>query len=205
MKKENRLYNCSQPIIGITGGIGTGKSSVAKIFKAKGQLIIDADSIVKRIYQKQSTITWLLDHLPEVITKENTIDFKKFRKIFFSETKTKELIESFIYPQMSSIFLSDIKDSPTIIFYDVPLLFEKKLNLKIDKSIVVSCSDEIQIQRVCKRDNISRELAINIISQQMPLQEKINMCDYHIDNSATLEDLENNSLEILEKIKKDII
>ncbi len=205
MKKENRLYSCHIPIVGITGGIGTGKSSVANFFFEKKQLVIDADAIVKEIYQKSSTIDWLQVNLPEVVNENREIDFEIFRKVFFSNQETKKMIESFIYPQMESIFTSKISSQAQMIFYDVPLLFEKKINLKVDKSLVVSCDKEIQIQRVCKRDRISRELAENIISQQMSLEEKVKLCDYHINNSLSLKELKSNSYQILEKIQKDIL
>jgi len=204
MKKENRLYNCPLPIVGITGGIATGKSTVSEFYRLKDQTVIDADFIVKRIYQKSSTLDWLQEKLPYVLDNK-IINFKKLREVFFNNEDIKNLIEAFIYPQMESIFLNDVDKNAQIIFYDVPLLFEKKINLKIDKSLVVSCKQDIQIQRVCKRDKISSELASKIIAQQMPLKNKVKLCDYHIDNSFDLETLKKNSYLVLEEIQKDII
>lgn len=181
---ESRLYQVDCPVIGLTGGIATGKSTVSKILEDKGLAVICADKLVKEVYQSQKTIDHLKSHYPSVL-KAKEIDFSKLRELFFGDKKIQEDVEKLIYSQMPETFLkkyNSFKD-PQILIYDVPLLFEKGLDKLVDVTVTVYCPVEVQLERLIIRDGISEELARNIISKQMPIDEKAKKSDIIIDNS----------------------
>ncbi len=197
---KNRLYNLQKPIIGVTGGIATGKTTVCNFIKESGELVLNADHIVKEIYQQQITKDWLQNNFHEVIDQDK-INFSKLRKLFFSDSSFQEKIENFIYPKMKNIFLSKVDDSAEVVFYDVPLLFEKKLNEKVDCSLLIYCNPQEQIRRVCKRDNIDENLANKIIEKQIPINDKKEISDYVFDNSKRYENINEIKDQILSLVK----
>ncbi len=204
---KNRLYNIQVPLVGITGGIASGKSTISQIIRDQGHLVLDADKLIKEIYKLPTTLNWFEKHYPSV-SNDNKINFKILREMFFNDEETKKNIENFLHPQLKERFLSKISGKEKIIFYDVPLLFEKRINLLVDASLVVYCEQQEQIRRVCKRDKIDKELALKIISQQMSLEEKKELADYYINNSRQLTDLSSLKTEVLKitnKLSEDLI
>jgi dephospho-CoA kinase len=201
LDKDKRLYKISVPIIALTGGIGSGKTTVANLLESQGFPIINADNLVKSIYQKKSSIEFISKEFPECVHKDQ-INFKKLRELVFSFPEKKKLIENFIYPQMEEAFLNKTKElkEQKFIIYDVPLLFERGLNKLVDYVVLAYTDKEHQIQRVMQRDQISRELAQKIIEAQMSLDDKKNMSDYIVDNSRGLEELNTEVLELSSRI-----
>jgi dephospho-CoA kinase len=186
LSQKSRLYNLPVPIIGLTGGIATGKSTVAKILTSLGLPLIDADQLVKLIYQEDSTKEYFSKNYPEVIL-EDAINFPLLREKFFNDPKIKNEIENFIYQRLPGKFLEAYRslNNPAFVFYDVPLLFEKKLHEKIDLCVLVYAPKEIQKIRLQKRDGSSLDLVELILSNQMNIDEKKKLSDFIIDNSGT--------------------
>ena len=190
LETSQRLYETNLPIVGLTGGIATGKSTVSKIFKDLDHTVIDADQIVHEIYEQQETKNFLSQTVSKVINN-NKINFKLLRETFFSDPDIKTSIENYIYSQIPVHFTQKtISAKNAFIIYDCPLLFEKKIDQKVDLSICVYLDPKTQIQRLVKRDGISEELALKIINQQMPIEEKKKLCDLVIDNSESITKLE---------------
>lgn len=190
-KDENsRLYNIPCPIIGLTGGIATGKSTVTQMLKDLGHHVICADQLVKDVYKLDSTTDHIRNNFPNVMIN-GAIDFKKLRELVFSQNAVKEDIENLIYAQMPNMFKLHFSrlENPGFIFYDVPLLFEKKLDQLVDLKILVYCPREIQIKRLVARDGSSKELAEKIINSQIDIEAKKSLCDLVIDNSKDKEDI----------------
>ncbi|RPJ71497.1 MAG: dephospho-CoA kinase [Alphaproteobacteria bacterium] len=198
---ESRLYQIPVPIIGLTGGIGTGKSTVAEILREKNIPVIDADKLVKNIYQKAETLEFIAKHFPRALV-EGTINFKNLRETAFLDPLAKKLIEDFIYTYMPEEFKKAYAtfSNPQFIVYDVPLLFEKKLNELVDLSVCVYTPRETQIERIIARDKSSRELASKIIDNQMDIEEKKKLSDFVISNTSDLVDLKIS----VEQFLKDI-
>lgn len=191
--QSDRLYNLSVPVIGLTGGIATGKSTVSSKLREEGHPVICADSLVKEVYKSPETIDHLKDNYPNILNNQE-VDFKELRKAFFSDEKTQKDIEQLIYKQLPSMFLKfyeELKASAEVsyIVYDVPLLFEKGLDKLVDQKFVVYCPREQQIQRLINRDHIDKELAEKILLKQMPIEEKKELADFIIDNSKSRPDL----------------
>ncbi len=189
--EDTRLYQIPVPIIGLTGGIGTGKSTVADLFRKKGIPVIDADKLVKNIYLKPETHTFIKKNFPEAYHDEK-IDFRKIREIVFANQDSKELLENFIYSHMPFEFKQAFWEfnKPSFIVYDVPLLFEKKLHQLIDLSVCVYAPREVQIERLMSRDQIDRVLSENILANQIDIEEKKRLADFVIENISDLNKLE---------------
>lgn len=186
--KSHRLYEIDCPVIGLTGGIATGKSTASTELEKLGIPVICADKLVKEVYKDQSTIQFIRLTCPEAIDGNDIIDFKVLREIFFSDSDLKLKIETQIYSLMPAKFVERYQsfNNPNFIVYDVPLLFEKGLDLKVDVKALVYCPKEEQVKRLIKRDNISRELALKIISSQIDIEDKKKKCDVILDNSIDL-------------------
>jgi dephospho-CoA kinase len=200
-KSTDRLYQIPVPIIGLTGGIGTGKSSVANFLREKKIAVIDADKLVKNIYQKEKTKTFIAQHFPMAL-KNEVIDFSVLRKIVFEQTTAKKMIEDLIYADMPGEFKKAYEafDHPEFVVYDVPLLFEKGLDQFVDVSVCVYAPKRMQIERIVKRDQSSIELATKIINGQMDIEEKKSRSNFIIENVQGLEELKMKTEETLSNI-----
>lgn len=188
---HTRLHGLSLPLIGLTGGIASGKSSVSNHLKKLGFCIIDADVLIHKIYAKDQTKTYIKKVCPSAI-KESEIDFKILRKEFFDDKNLQNSIEQFLYKELPNAFADELAtyENPKFIIYDVPLLFEKDINLKVDLSVTVYAPRETQIKRLIKRDNISLDLGNTILDKQMSIELKKEKSDYCIDNSRNLLNLD---------------
>lgn len=202
MSKNNRLYNCSIPIIGITGNIASGKSTVSEIIRKNKFNVICADQLVKNIYQLKETFNFIEKIAPNSI-ENHRIDFLKLRTIFFNNQNIKNKIEQFIYLKLEGEFKKYIKMDDTICFYDIPLLFEKNLQQHFDQIILVTVSKETQIKRLENRDGINQDLIDKMINSQMPFDKKVPMSDYIINNDGNLTNLEDQTKQTLTKIRSN--
>ncbi|MCK5884630.1 MAG: dephospho-CoA kinase [Bacteriovoracaceae bacterium] len=200
--KNKRLYNFPIPIVGLTGGVATGKSTVSDILRELGYIVICADQLVKKIYSRPDTIAFIEELVP-VAVNNFKIDFHILREQFFSKKLIQESIESYIYNRMSEEFLSsahDAYDRPFVV-YDAPVLFEKGLNDLVDTTVCVYAPRDIQLKRLLHRDNNSEELANRILDGQMDIEEKRMGSDFVIQNTGTLEELKQRSEYIFKTIQ----
>lgn len=196
----NRLYNLTIPIIGITGGIASGKSSFSKLIADLGELVICADNIVKEIYSKSETKKYIKEIAPVAIDQSGEINFKKLRELFFNNNQIKINIEQFIHPKIEPYFKEKILKNHQRVFYDVPLLFEKKMESNFDHIVLVKVNEEIQLQRLINRDHITEDLAKKIIKNQLHFTEKEKMSNFIVENNLGLPELKQEALNILKKI-----
>lgn len=201
LRPDYRLYNFGKPIIALTGGIATGKSTVTKLLEAKGIKIIDADALVKNIYAKQESLEFIRQNFPEA-WKHEAIDFKVLRELFFQNPKVKELVEGFIYSRLPLAFREasmKIQDQ-NFYFYDVPLLFERNLDQKVDLKIVVYAPQTVQLARLIDRDGTKEEIGKKILMSQMDIEEKKERADFVIDNSGSMVELAAEVDSLLQQI-----
>lgn len=190
--QADRLYHLPVPVIGLTGGIATGKSSVSRLLLDAGYPLLDADKLVKIVYQKKKTLEYLKVHHPAVI-KGETVQFRLLRELFFKDQNIKGNIESLIYSQLPEVFHEELHklSNPAFVIYDIPLLFERNLQNKFDLSILVYTTPQIQVQRLMNRDNHTETEARNIIAHQISIEEKKKKADLIISNVSDLSHLEN--------------
>ncbi len=198
----SRLHKCPIPIIALTGGIASGKTTTAKLFQAKGIKVIDADSLVKEIYTQKDGLNFIQTMFPTAVSNEK-INFKILRQFFFSENREKEniaKIESFIYQKLPKKFLEKLSSEDSFIIYDIPLLFEKNVSMFVDVKILVYAPFKEQLARLAKRDFISQSLAKKMLSSQWPIETKKNKVDFIIDNSNSEDKLQDSFEKIFEQL-----
>lgn len=200
-----RLYCFHKPIIGITGGIASGKSTVSKILAEKYPLVC-ADTLIKDIYEYPETKRFLYNNYPEAINLDK-INFRKLRELAFSDIEVKYALEGFLYPLLPLAFYKTIIkngwENYPFIFYDIPLLFETGIEKFLDGTVCVYTTRELQLKRLLKRDTlISKELANTMIDAQMSLEEKKNLAGYVLDNTGTSLELEAQIKDMLAWVKR---
>lgn len=178
-------------IIGLTGGIASGKSTVSKYLVEKGFKVYDADKIAKDISEKKSVQEEIiLTFGNKILDKNGNIDRKKLKEIVFENKEKLEKLNGIIHPKVIN-FYKELKEKKTdkVIIFDVPLLFESGIDKFCDKILVVISDYEIQLNRIIERDKINRELAEKIIRSQLSNEERIKKADVVIENNSNLEDL----------------
>lgn len=174
-------------VIGITGSIASGKSTVTSYLINKKYNVIDCDEISHFVLTIDSIKEKLKEVFGEQIIVNNSIDRKILGKIIFNNINKKEQLQNIVFPEILSIIKQKIKESNGIIFLDAPLLFEYKLESLTNKIIVVNVSKEEQIKRLMTRDNIDKDYAIKKINSQFPIDEKLKKANYIIDNNKSKE------------------
>ncbi len=183
--------------IGLTGGIGSGKSTVARMWQDLGATLLDADQVSRSLTApKGAAMEAIRTHFgPDMITPEGALDRNKMRELVFSDPSKKSLLEHLLHPmiaQTSERQIQAAKDQGVqVLIHDIPLLVESKKWLGlVDKVLVVDCSPETQIQRVKARSALSTEQIENIMRAQASRQERLQVADWVIENEhQSLEDL----------------
>tara|TARA_X000000950_G_scaffold149562_1_gene184419 strand:- start:301 stop:915 length:615 start_codon:yes stop_codon:yes gene_type:complete len=160
--------------IGITGSIGTGKTTIAKIFALFKIPIFDADQEIKQILTKKEIIQKLKNIWPLVV-KKNYVDKLKLRTIIFSNNLEKKKLEKLLYPYLNIELkkFENINYKENILIYDMPLIYETKSEKKYDLIILAYCNIKLQRVRVLSRDKISNSLFEKIVASQLSFKEKI--------------------------------
>ena len=196
-------------IIGLTGGIGSGKSAAAKILKELGLKVIDLDQITHELMRpgELGYIEIKKEFGEKYIDTKGAIDRKLLREEIFSSFDLKKRIESILHPiifEECNKQLNLLKHKKYIVLV-IPLLFETKNYICIiDESLLIDCDLETQIERVIKRDNVSKALANRIIKNQMNRQERRLLADKIILNDGNIYHLENQLDSYYKKLLMDI-
>ncbi len=182
--------------IGMTGGIGSGKNQVADMFNQLGFYTIDSDISSRKVMEKgEAAYEKIVSFFGKDILDENgDILRKKLGDIVFNDKEKLKTLENIVHPaiyeyerkERSKIYGRDDK---AVVITHAALIIESGSIDKYDALIVISCPDELQVKRVMQRDNFSEEKARNIVSHQMPNEERLKYADFIIDNSSTLDDL----------------
>lgn len=206
---ENLGMKQNKMIIGITGSIGTGKSTVSNYLISKGYSVVDADKISKGAYNIGSNgYKAILEVFGvEILNSNGEVDRKKIKKIVFDNSNMLQRLNMAIHPIIINEIEKEIEillESQNVVFLDAPLLIETELHKKVDKIIVVACDKNEQISRIIKRDKITAYMAISIINSQMSIDEKLKFADYIVYNNSTIENLYSQVDEIILEIKKEI-
>lgn len=192
-------------IIGLTGGIASGKSTVSNFFKELGVEIVDADLVAKEISEKKESVERIKNIFGnDIVDAEGKVIRERLRERVFRDRALLEKLNGIIHPQVIEYFQrKKIENSDNeIMIFDIPLLYETNMDKLCDKVIVVGLEKEKQIERVILRDGSSRELAQKIISNQMSLEDKMRRADIVIMNSGSLEDLKEKVIEVYNFLKE---
>ncbi|MDD5688181.1 MAG: dephospho-CoA kinase [Elusimicrobia bacterium] len=173
--------NYKTRVIGLTGGIASGKTLVLNYFKKLGIKTISCDDIAKKVY-------YYTDVQVKIKKLFGTLNRKEIANIIFSNSRKRRQLEKIMHPKILKElnFQSSIFNLQSSIVVDVPLLYEAKIQNMFDKIIVVYCKKSQQIERLSKRDNISKKESLRRVNSQIVLIEKAKMADYIIDNSKEM-------------------
>lgn len=187
--------------IALTGGIATGKSTVASLLSLNGMRVIDADTISHEILD--ASVSWVKDTFGEEYVNGSKVDRAKLGTLIFSDGKMKKVLEDFLHPKIrTEIEKRSIKQDSFKFPYliDIPLFFENSA-YDIKESVVVYAPSDIQLERFMKRNGYSKEESLKRINSQMPIEEKKKRATWIIDNSQNLKHLQQECEEFVEKIK----
>lgn len=196
-------------LLAITGGIASGKSTVAHMFSKLSLPIIDFDQL-SRVVVEPDKPAWreIVTYFGADITlPDRHIDRKKLSQIIFQNIEKRKKLERFVHPWIFAEFIKKLKEftlkpENKIIQVVVPLLFEANLQQFFHKILLVYIPPEMQIERLMKRDQITRDLATKMLAAQWPIEQKRKLADFLIDNSGPLAETEKQVQEIWEKLQK---
>lgn len=180
-------------IIGLTGGIATGKSTVSSMLATFDVPIIDADKIARDVVKpgKSSYVEIVREFGSKILRKDRTINREELGKIIFANQEKRELLNSIVHPAIRKEMIKQrddyVRSGVKSVVLDIPLLFESNLTTYVHKTVVVYVPQHIQLKRLIKRDCLSEEEALKRINSQIPISEKTKMADAVIDNSQTKE------------------
>ena len=200
--KDNRL------LLGITGGIASGKTTVANMLAELGAYTIDFDVLARKVVEPGKP-AWkeIVDFFGrQVLNNNGTLNRKKLSDIVFKDMEKRKKLESFTHPRIHQEFIRELnditaKDSNAIIQVVIPLLIEHNLQYLFHKLVVVYIPYEKQVERLMSRDGISRDQAENILKAQLPIDEKVGYADFVINNEGSLEQTKAQVEELWEKLQ----
>ena len=183
-------------LIGLTGGIASGKSAVSGILRRLGAQVSDADALAREVVEPHQP-AW--DEIVgtfgnEVLQPDQTLDRKKLRKLVFDDPKARKQLEAITHPKIRRLAQDKIEQCAAtgapLVVYEAPLLFETGIHLWLRPVILVASDRATQRRRLRERDNLTETEIEQHLGAQMSLEEKRKLADYVIDNNGTLEDLE---------------
>ncbi len=197
-------------IVGLTGGIASGKGLVARVFNDLGAHVIDADRIAHELLEPDQP-AWreVIDYFSKDIQlPDGKIDRLKLGEIVFSNEGKRAWLNSCLHPRVFDVYTSQvshlkIRQPDSIIVFEAALLIETDYHRNMDRTVVVYAAEEEQISRLISRNKLSRTQALSRIHSQMPLDDKRGHADYVIDNTGTRENAERQAHDIFSKIKRE--
>lgn len=186
--------NDQRLLLGVTGGIGTGKSTVVSMLRNKGVPVVDFDLIAREVVKPGTQgLENIVSYFGrQVLADDGTLDRKALSKIVFGDLEKRKKLESFTHPPIYEAFFDQVNaiagaNPRAIILVDVPLLIELNLQFLFDRLLVVHVPRQIQLQRLMARDAISEKEASVILNSQLAIEDKLQFADFVVDNSGTLD------------------
>ncbi len=192
---------------GLTGSIATGKSTVANIFAEAGAIVIDADKIARAVVRKNQP-AWqdIVDHFGrEILAPDGELNREALGEIIFNDSKAKQALNQIVHPHVMRTIderLVEIarQQPASVVIVDVPLLIEIGMHKNMPEVIVVYVPEELQLERLMRRDGLSRQAAMARIESQMPIDEKKALASIVIDNSGSLTQTRRRTLQVYDRL-----
>jgi dephospho-CoA kinase len=191
-------------VIGLTGGIASGKSTVSNMLKEMNIRIIDADVEARlAVFKGELAYQKIVEAFgQEILLPDGEIDRQELGSIIFHQTEKRLLLNSIVHPEVRKRMTDQIveaqKNGEEVVVLDIPLLFESKLTYMVEKTLLIFVDENIQLERLMERNNLSRNEAEARIRSQMPLSEKVRLADAVINNNGSIQDTKKQLLTILE-------
>jgi dephospho-CoA kinase len=190
-------------VIGLTGGIASGKSTVSNMFKEMDITVVDADVEARLAVEKgePAYLKIIAEFGREVLLANEEIDRPKLGSIIFNNAEKRQLLNEIVHPEVRKRMTNQIETAvqagEKVIVLDIPLLFESKLTYMVGKTLLVYVDKDIQLQRLMERNNLSSEEAEARVKSQMPLSDKVKLADAVIDNNGSIDETKQQLSEIL--------
>ncbi|KUG10140.1 dephospho-CoA kinase [Elizabethkingia sp. HvH-WGS333] len=194
-------------IIGLTGGIGSGKTTVARFIEEMGYPVYNSDTRAKDLVNESDDLKAAIIQLlgSQAYDENGLYDRKYVGSVVFSNDELLKQLNAIIHPAVNKDFHDWIKrQSREIIFKETALLFELKLNLQCDKSLLVTADESIRIKRVMDRDSKTYREVEKVIDNQMPERKKIRLADYVIENNSDMQHLRLSTEKIMTSLISDL-
>ncbi len=198
-------------VLGLTGSIGTGKSTVSAYLEKQGIPVLDADKIVAEVYRDKAFCRKVAERFTEDILAPNGyINRKVLSEKVFGDKELLQELNAFVHPKIKDIFQEKtqaLEGKALLVVYDIPLLYEAKMDNLTDKVALVTAEEDIQKQRIASRDNRSMTQIEQILAMQFSQEEKKKRADYILDNNGSLEELyrqvDEMILELRQMLQRD--
>ena len=195
-------------IVGLTGGVASGKSTVSQVFREEGAYLIDADQIARELVQPHTPVWQELIKLfgEEILQKDGSIHRKKLAAMVFSHPEKRGLLNQLLHPRIREERRRRVReigqrDPEAIVVIDAALLVETGDDRDMDWLVVVHASEAQQMERLEKRDGISREETRRIMDAQMPLEEKLKVADRVIRNEGSMDETRREARKVFQELK----
>lgn len=195
-------------VLGLTGGIASGKSTVSDMLRELGYTVIDADVEARLAVKKgEPAYEKIINTFgEEILLEDGEIDRQRLGSIIFHDKEKRQALNNIVHPavrrNMTSKKEEAISKGAEVVVLDIPLLFESKLTYMVEKTLLVYVDDEVQLQRLMKRNDLVESEALARIQSQMPLSEKIALADAVIDNNGDLNHTRKQLLTILDEWRR---
>ncbi|GGA81833.1 dephospho-CoA kinase [Ornithinibacillus halotolerans] len=190
-------------VIGLTGSIATGKSTVSSMLRQLHIPVVDADQIARVVVEPGEPALTEIVHVfgEDILQPDGTLDRKKLGSIIFKNEDKRKLLNSIIHPAIRKKMMEEkdtyLKQGESCVVLDIPLLFESKLTHLVDKVLVVAVEEDVQLERLMERDGSTKEEAQVRIDSQIPIKEKVKLADAVINNNGTIDKTYQQLKEIL--------
>lgn len=193
-------------VIGITGGIASGKTTVDQMILKEGYQVIDSDKIAHELLKEPSVISKLIETFGSEIVENGSVNRKQLGELTFRYPAKLQQLNSIVHPLVKMRIKEELAKNPLeqLIFVDVPLLYEAHMEHDFDYIIVIYIPERLQLERLMKRDDITNEYAITKMSRQLSIEEKITKADFIVYNDGTLEATLEQVHRIIRRIKDEI-
>jgi dephospho-CoA kinase len=199
-------------IVGLTGGVASGKTTVSQVLKEEGAYIIDADRIARELVRPHAPAWKKLVRAfgKEILREDGSIHRKKLADKVFADLGQRKLLNQILHARIRKEMEQKAKeigqkDPEAIVVIDAPLLVELGDHRQMDKLIVVTSTQKQQIERLRERDGISPEEALRMFASQMPVEDKAKLADFVIQNKGSFQETRKKTREIFQELKRSVL
>ena len=194
-------------IIGLTGGIASGKSTVSNWLISQGYPVVDADIAARKVVEPGMPALRKITEAfgNDMLLKDGTLDRKKLGSVIFADEEKRHTLNAIVHPAVREWMEQEtdraFENGASIVIMDIPLLFESKLTHMVEETILVYVSEETQLKRLMERDGYSESDALARIQAQMPIDDKRKLADYVVDNNGMISETIEQVKEIMNQFK----
>ncbi len=193
-------------VLGITGGIASGKTTVAQAFQALGAVVVSADVLAREIVRPGAKALQLIaEHFGrQVLHEDGTLNRQLMADMIFNDDQARRVLNGMTHPAIAALARTRLREAEQggapLVIYDAPLLYEAGADRQVDKVLVVKVDAEVQLARLMARDGIDRQQALARIAAQMQQGEKIARADFVVDNSGTARETQGQVRSLMERL-----